>query len=152
MIDTDPVTEEPMKIFQREPTLYLAFINAVIVVLGTVGLKAINQEQAGAFVVVVNAVFAAINAFAVRPISPTTFTYAIGSIVALAGSYGLQFNPETIAAINTAVIPALALLSRGQVTPAETFISRESTSQEVAREVGASGTTEDVAAIPVTPK
>lgn len=129
------------KLFQREPTLYLAFINAVIVILGTIGFKAINQEQAGAFVVVVNAVFAAINAFAVRPISPTTFTYAIGSIVALAGSYGMQFNPETIAAINTAVIPALALLARGQVTPAETFISRESTAVETAREAGSSGTT-----------
>lgn len=128
-----------MKIFQREPTLYLAFINSVIVILGTVGLRVINADQAAAFVVVVNAVFAALNAFAVRPMSPTTFTYAIGSIVALAGSYGLSFPPETIAAINTAVVPALALLSRGQVTPAETFISRESTGEEVAREVGAPG-------------
>ena len=128
-----------MKLFDREPTLWIAFINSVIVILGTVGLKAINQEQAGAFVVVVNAIFAAVNAFAVRPISPVTFTYAIGSLVALAGSYGLQFPPETIAAINTAVVPILALLSRGQVTPANTAISRESTGEEVAREVGAPG-------------
>lgn len=129
------------KLFQREPTLYLATINAVIVILGTIGLKVINAENAGYLVVAINAVFAAINAFAVRPISPTTFTYAIGSLVALAGSYGLQFNPETIAAVNTAVIPVLALLSRGQVTPAETFISRESTAVETARESGSSGTT-----------
>lgn len=134
-----------MKIFGREPTLWLAFINAGIVILGTIGLKAINQEQAGLFVVVLNAVFAAVNAFAVRPISPVTFTYAIGSIVALAGSYGLQLPAETVAAINTAVIPVLALLSRGQVTPADTAISRESTGTEVAREVGAPGPSGPVA-------
>jgi uncharacterized membrane protein len=139
-----------MRIFDREPTLWIAGLNAAIMILGTVGLNLINQEQAGLFVVVVNAIFAAVNAFAVRPISPVTFTYAIGAIVALMGSYGLNLPTETVAAINMGVVPVLALLSRGQVTPANTAISRESTSAEVAREVGAAGTSEDVAAIPVT--
>jgi uncharacterized membrane protein len=146
MIDTDPVTEEPgMRIFDREPTLWIAGLNAGIMIIGTVGLKVINQEQAGLFVVVVNAIFAAVNAFAVRPISPVTFTYAIGAIVALMGSYGLNLPTETVAAINMGVVPVLALLSRGQVTPANTAISRESTSEEVAREVGAPGPTAPVA-------
>jgi hypothetical protein len=134
-----------MKIFDREPTLWIAALNAVIMIVGTVGLKVINQEQAGLFVVVVNAIFAAVNAFAVRPISPVTFTYAVGAIVALFGSYGLTLPADTVAMINAAVIPALALLSRGQVTPADTAISRESTSLEVAREVGAPGPTAPVA-------
>jgi hypothetical protein len=129
------------KLFDREPTLWIAGLNAAIMIIGTVGLKAINQEQAGLFVVVVNAIFAAINAFAVRPISPVTFTYAIGAIVALMSSYGLNLPTETVAAINMAVVPVLALLARGQVTPAETPISRESTGTEVAREVGAPGPT-----------
>jgi uncharacterized membrane protein len=129
-----------VKLFQREPTLWLAFINAVIVVIGTVGLKAIDQEQAGLFVVVTNAIFAAVNAFAVRPVSPVTFTYAIGAVVALVGSYGFTLPPETVGAVNLAVIPVLALLTRGQVTPAETAISRESTALEVGRETGGTDT------------
>lgn len=127
------------KIFGREPTLWVAGLNAVIMIVGTIGLKLINADQAGLFVVVVNALFACVNAFAVRPISPVTFTYAIGSIVALFGSYGAHLPAETVAQINAAVIPALALLTRGQVTPANTAISRESTGTEVAREVGAPG-------------
>lgn len=125
-----------MKLLGREPTLWIAALNAAIMIIGTVGLKAISIEQAGLFVVVVNAIFAVINAFAVRPISPVTFTYAIGAIVALMASYGLNLPTETVAGINMAVVPILALLARGQVTPAETPISRESTGTEVAREVG----------------
>lgn len=129
-----------MKIFGREPTLWIAFINAVIMIIGTVGLQAISIEQAGLFVVVVNTVFAAVNALAVRPISPVTFTYAIGAVVALLGSYGLHLPTETVAGINMAVVPILALLARGQVTPTDTAISRESTKVETARESGSGGT------------
>lgn len=134
-----------MKLFDREPTLWIAALNAVIMIVGTVGLKAVNQEQAGLFVAVVNGAFAAINAWAVRPVSPVTFTYLIGTIVALMGSYGLSLPTETVAGINMAVIPILALLARGQVTPAETAVSRESTGEEVAREVGAPGPAKPVA-------
>jgi hypothetical protein len=81
----------------------------------------------------------AINAYAVRPISPVAFTYAIGAIVALVGSYGLTLTNEQVAGINAVVVPVLALLTRGQVTPAETAITRESTPVEVSREVGAPG-------------
>lgn len=112
-----------MKLFGREPTLWIAALNAAIMIVGTVGLHAISSEQAGLFVVVVNAIFAAVNAWAVRPISPVTFTYAIGAIVALMASYGLNLPTETVAAINMAVIPALALLSRGQVSPQDTPVS-----------------------------
>ena len=129
------------KLFQREPTLWIAAINAVIMIVGTLGLRAINQDQAGLFVAVVNAGFAAVNAWAVRPVSPVTFTYLVGTIVALFGSYGLQFTPEQVAAVNAAVIPFLAFLARGAVSPADTVISRESTAVETAREVGSPGTT-----------
>jgi uncharacterized membrane protein len=127
-----------VKIFDREPTLYLAALNAIVIIVGTFGLKFISGEQAALIVVVINAIFAAINAWTVRPISPVAFTYAIGSILALAASYGLNLPTETIAAINAAVIPVLALLSRGQVSPAETPVTRQSTPTEVARETGSS--------------
>jgi membrane-bound ClpP family serine protease len=118
-----------MKLFQREPTLWLAAIGSVVMIVGTFGLKFISGEQAALIVVVINAIFAAINAYTVRPISPVAFTYAIGSIVTLASSYGLNLPIETVAALNAAVIPFLALLSRGQVTPEETSISHTTRSE-----------------------
>lgn len=113
----------PTTIFGREPTLWLAAISSAVIIVGTFGLKFITGEQAALIVVVINAIFAAINAYAVRPISPVAFTYAVGSIVALMGAYGLNLPTETVASINAAIIPVLALLSRGQVSPVDTPVS-----------------------------
>lgn len=112
-----------MKLFQREPTLWLAVINAIVIIVGTFGLRFISGEQAALIVVVINAIFGVVNAFAVRPVSPVAFTYAIGSIVALGASYGLNVPTETLAAINAAVIPILALITRDQVAPQDTVVT-----------------------------
>lgn len=112
-----------MKIFGREPTLFIAALNALVLIVGTFGLHLFTNEQAALSVVVVNAIFGVLNAWTVRPISPAVFTYAIGSILALAASYGLNLSTETVVAINAAVIPILALLTRGQVSPEETAVS-----------------------------
>lgn len=112
-----------MKIFQREPTLYLAVINAIVILVGTFGLRFIDGDQATLIVVAINAIFAAITAYAVRPISPAVFTYAVGAIVAVVGAYGLTIPLETVAGINATLIAVLALLTRGQVSPQETAVS-----------------------------
>lgn len=112
-----------MKIFGREPTLWLAVINSAVMLIGTLGLHAISGDQAVLIVVVINAIFGAINAWAVRPISPVAFTYAVASLVALFAAYGLSVPDTTVAAVNAMVIPLLALLSRGQVSPEETAIT-----------------------------
>lgn len=115
--------EEKMKIFGREPTLWIAVLNAVVILGGTFGLHLLSGQQAAFIVVAINGVFLAINAWAVRPISPVAFTYALGAILAVVSSYGLNLPVETVAALNALVIPILALLSRGQVTPSDTAIS-----------------------------
>lgn len=115
-----------MKLLGREPTLYIAVISQVVILLGTFGFHLLTGQQAALIVVAINAVFAAINALAVRPISPIAFTYAVGSIVAVAGSYGLNLPIETVAAINALTIGVLALLSRGQVSPVETAVTNAS--------------------------
>lgn len=125
-----------MKIFGREPTLYIAVISSAIVLLGTFGLRWLDPEQASLIVVAINAVAAAVNAYAVRPISPVAFTYAIGALVSVAAAYGLNVTQEQLGAINLAIVPILALLTRSQVTPADTSVSRESTPLEIERETG----------------
>lgn len=115
-----------MKLFQREPTLYIGFISSLIILAGTFGLKLLTGEQAVLIVVAINAIAAAANAYAVRPVSPVAFTYAVGSLVAVAGAYGLNLSIETVAALNAVVVPALALLTRGQVSPVETPVTEAS--------------------------
>jgi hypothetical protein len=112
-----------MKIFGREPTLYIAAISSIIVILGTFGFHYLTGQQAGLIVAAINAVALAVNAYLVRPVAPAAFTYAIGAIVALTASYGLNVSPETLATINLAVVPILALLTRGQVSPEETAVT-----------------------------
>lgn len=112
-----------MKILGREPTLWIGVISSALLVLGTVGLHLLTGQQAALIVVAINAIAAAVNAYAVRPISPVAFTYAVGSIVAVAGAYGLNLSIETVVSINAAIIPLLALLTRVQVSPQATALT-----------------------------
>lgn len=109
-----------MKILGREPTLWIAVLNAAVILLGTLQFRILNGDQATLIVVAINAVFAALNAAAVRPVSPVAFTYAVGALVAVAASYGLALPPETVAALNVSVVAILGLLARGQVSPVPT--------------------------------
>lgn len=107
-----------MKIFGREPTLWISVITGLVILAGTAGLHWLTGQQAGLIAGAIIALAGAANAFAVRPIAPAAFTYAIAALLAVAGSYGLNFSPETVGALNAIVLPALALITRGQVTPA----------------------------------
>lgn len=111
------------KIFGQEPTLVIAGAAAVISIAGTFGFKLLGPEQAAIWVLLINALAGIVNAVLVRPISPVVFTYFIGVVVSLGASYGLDIPEDTLFQINAAVIPILALLSRGQVTPQETSVS-----------------------------
>lgn len=115
-----------MKIFGREPTLWIAIITSAVTLLATFGLRWLDNEQAGLLVVAINAVAAAANAWTVRPISPAIFTYAATSLIGVAAAYGLSVTPEQLAGINSFLVVVLALLTRGQVSPQETAVSTES--------------------------
>lgn len=109
-----------MKIFDREPTLWISVINAIVLFIGTFGLHWISGQQAALIVVAINAVLGVINVLTVRPIPPAAFTYAVGAIVAVFASYGLNVTPEVMAGMNALIIPILALITRNQVGPQDT--------------------------------
>lgn len=117
-----------MKIFGREPALWISFIASVILLLGTLGFRWLDGDQAAIVVVAINAIAAAITAYTVRPISPAVFTYAVGAVVAVFVTYGLSVSPETLAMLNGLVVMGLGLLTRGQVAPQETALSHASES------------------------
>ena len=126
-----------MKLFQREPTLYLAVIYALVTVVGTFGFAKFTGTQAAAVNLVISAIFGAVNAALVRPISPVAFTYAIGALVSLGALYGIVIPDATLAAVNGLVVPLLALLARGQVSPVTTPVTE--TTPEPTPEAAAKG-------------
>jgi hypothetical protein len=113
-----------MRIFGREPTLWISVLTSVVLLLGTMSFRWISGDQAGLVIVAINAIAAAANAWTVRPISPVVFTYAVGALVAVATAYGLNIGTETVAALNVLTITVLGLLTRGQVSPQATAVSR----------------------------
>ena len=115
-----------MKFLGREPTLWISFAASLILLLGTLGFRWLDGEQATIVVVAINAIAAAANAYTVRPVSPAIFTYAAGAVVAVFAAYGLEVSPETLAMLNGVTVMGLGLLTRGQVAPQETRISHSS--------------------------
>ena len=117
-----------MKFLGREPTLWISFAASLVLLLGTLGFRLLDGDQAALIVVAINAIAAAVNAYTVRPISPAIFTYAVGATVAVFATYGLEVSPETLAMLNGVTVMGLGLLTRGQVAPQETRISHASES------------------------
>ena len=117
-----------MKFLGREPTLWISFAASLVLLLGTLGFRWLDGDQAVIIVVAINAIAGAVNAYTVRPISPAVFTYAAGAIISVFAAYGRDVSPETLAMINGVVVMGLGLLTRGQVAPQETAISHASES------------------------
>jgi hypothetical protein len=105
------------KLFGREPTLWVALIATLVTTLGTFGLPFLTGDQAGFWNAAIFAIAGVFTAWVVRPIAPAAFTYAIATIAQLAAAYNLIISPEQLVQIQALVVPALALLTRGQVSP-----------------------------------
>lgn len=107
-----------MKLFGREPTLYIQALSAMLGVFVTFGVDGLSATQAAAIVAVLSAVLAAVNAAMVRPVAPAAFTGLVTAVAVLVAAYGLEVSQETVGAVQVAVVGVLALLTRNQVTPA----------------------------------
>ncbi len=106
-----------MKIFGREPSLWIATIGTVLSLVAGFGLDFLTPVQAALVVVVLNALLGVINAVAVRPVSPVAFTYFVGAVASLVAAYGVEVSQAQVGLVNGAVLAILALLLRGNVTP-----------------------------------
>ncbi|WP_435279362.1 hypothetical protein [Streptomyces sp. 1222.5] len=106
-----------MRIFGREPALYLNTLSAILglVVTFNVGL---TENQAGWIVAGVSAILGAIAAVLTRPIAVQAFTTLVAAVASAVAAFGYDVAPTTTAAINGLVLAVLMFLTRGQVTPA----------------------------------
>lgn len=115
-----------MKLLFKEPMLALGAVVALIGVIGTFGLPQFTADNAQALVVVLMAIAAAIGAWTTRPIAVGPFAALISALISFGVSYGFSLPTETVLAINSAVYPILVFLTRGQVSPIETAITKAS--------------------------
>lgn len=105
-----------MKILGREPAVVLGVVSGALSLIVTFGVG-LSSEQAGAIVAVISAVFAAITAWATRPIVPSAFTGLVAASVALLAAFHFNVAPETVGSLNALVLALLVFITRGQVSP-----------------------------------
>lgn len=106
-----------LRIFGREPVVVMNTVSAVLGLVVALGVTGLTQEMAGAIVGFATAILGAVAAAMTRPIAPQAFTAVVASGAALVATFGYEAAPATVAAINTALLAVLTLLTRGQVTP-----------------------------------
>jgi hypothetical protein len=106
-----------MKIFGREPALWINAISAGLGILVSFGLTWMDDGKAAAIVAVLTAGAAVLTAASTRPIALSAFTGFIGTVAILAAAYGFDVSQQTVGAVQLAVVAVLTLLARGQITP-----------------------------------
>lgn len=103
-----------MKIFGREPALWLAVIGSILTVLVGMNLDFLSAGQAAAIMAAVTAVIIAI---CTRPVAPALFTGVLAAGVALFAEYGVHLPDGVVAGLTALVLSLFALVSRGQISP-----------------------------------
>ena len=105
-----------IKIFGREPALWLALIGAAVTWLVSLGLDWLNAGQATAIVTFITAVTIALTT---RPIGPPLFVGAVAAGAALFAEYNLAVSDAFVTGLGGIILTGFALFGiRPQVTPA----------------------------------
>ena len=107
-----------MKIFGREPVVWLGAISAVLAVLVTVPAVGLSADAASWVMVIVSGVFAGVEAVMTRPFVVTALTGAVRTILTGLVFFGLPLTEETSGAVVAALNMVLALVLANSVTPA----------------------------------
>jgi hypothetical protein len=104
-----------MKIFGREPALWLALIGSVLTWGAGLGLDFLNAGQA---VAITTALTGVVIAVTTRPIAPGLFVAAVGLIASLFAEYGLHWSDAAVTGVGGIILAGFALFGiRPQVTP-----------------------------------
>lgn len=106
-----------MKIFGREPALWVAGIAAILGLIATFGLPFLTDTEATVIVAVVDAGAGVVIAIRTRPIAPGAFLTFVSAVVAVLTAYGVAVPQRTVGAVDLVVLAVLALITRGQVSP-----------------------------------
>ncbi len=106
-----------MKIFGREPALWLGLIGAVLTTMVSLNLPWLSVGAAAAIMALLTAIVTAVTT---RPVAPALFVGVLTALVALFAEYGVNLSDGLVAGLSSALLAAFALFGvRPQVRPAE---------------------------------
>lgn len=106
-----------MKIFGREPALWVAGIAAVLGLVASFGVPWLTDTQDTVIVALIDAGAGVFIAVRTRPIAPGVFLVFVSAVTAVLTAYGVAVSQHTVGAVDLVVLAVLALLTRGQVSP-----------------------------------
>jgi hypothetical protein len=105
-----------IKIFGREPALWIGLIGAGLTWLVSLGLDWLNAGQATA---ITTALAAGLIAVTTRPIAPALFVGAVSAGAALFAEYNFSVSDAFVTGLGAFILAGFALFGiRPQVTPA----------------------------------
>ena len=105
-----------IKIFGREPALWMGLAGALATWLVSLGLDWLNAGQATAIVTFLSAV---VIAATTRPVGPALFVGAVAAGAALFAEYNLNVSDAFVTGLGAIILAGFALFGiRPQVTPA----------------------------------
>lgn len=111
-----------VKIFGRDPALWLGLLGAAVTVLVAGNLSWID---AGAGAAIVTFVSAVVVAATTRPWQPAMFTGIVAAGAALVAEYGWHLSDQMVTGLSGLILAVFAILGvRPQVAPKETAITR----------------------------
>jgi hypothetical protein len=115
-----------IKIFGREPALWLALIGALLTWLAGFNMEFLSTGQA---VAITTALTGLVIALTTRPWAPGLFVAAVSALAAMFAEYGLHWSEAAVTGLGGIILAAFALFGiRPQVTPtadpAPTALSR----------------------------
>ena len=106
-----------IRIFGREPAVWVYVINSLVAVLVAYGLP-LTQVQVATISTVATAVLAAVVAILTRPFVVSALTGAVATGLTAMAGFGLTLSADQIGATVTILSIGLALLLRSNVSPA----------------------------------
>lgn len=105
-----------IKIFGREPALWIGLVGALVTWLVSLGLDWLNAGQATA---ITTAIAAGLIALTTRPVAPALFVGAVAAGSALFAEYNFAVSDAFVTGLGAIILAGFALFGiRPQVTPA----------------------------------
>lgn len=105
-----------VKIFGREPALWLALAGALLTWAAGFNLDWMTAGQA---VAITTALTGVVIALTTRPVAPGLFVAAVGALASMFAEYGLNWSEAAVTGLGGIILAAFALFGvRPQVTPA----------------------------------
>lgn len=114
-----------MKIFGREPAIYIGAIEAIIALLVTFNFSGLSNAQAGVIVALVVAIGGLVTAFATKDALLAAITGVVKAALIVGVAYGLHISQEQMGLVLGIVAALGAAYVRTQTAPVATPISAE---------------------------